>query len=231
MVHPPRRSWRVWPSCWSGRTPSSESSSAQTPLGTGKLPPALLRGLVLGRLGARRPETLIGAKLGVDAAAVAIDADWACVLTTDPITTAASGAGRLAVHVVCNDLAAMGAEPIGVLATLLFPAGIGPAAIEEITADIDATARELNVEVLGGHTEVAPGLSAPIVVMTGVGKARRDRLLTAGGGEAGAPPSRTKMAGVGGTPPSCPPLSPRGARRCPAPPDDDAAVRLTDAGG
>jgi len=66
---------------------------------------------VLGRLGAKRPETLIGASLGVDAAAVAIDADWACVLTTDPITTAATGAGRLAVHVVCNDLAAMGAEP------------------------------------------------------------------------------------------------------------------------
>ena len=75
---------------------------------------------MLGRLGARRSETLVHAALGVDAAAIAIDADWACVLTTDPITTASSGAGRLAVHVVCNDLAAMGAEPVGVLATLLF---------------------------------------------------------------------------------------------------------------
>ena len=27
---------------------------------------------------------------------------------------------------VCNDLAAMGAEPLGVLATLLFPAGVLP---------------------------------------------------------------------------------------------------------
>src|SRR5260370_8325346 len=111
MVHPPRRSWRVWPSCWSGRTPSSESSSAQTPLGTGKLPPALLRGLVLGRLGARRPETLIGAKLGIDAAAIAIDADWACVLTTDPISTPATGAGRLGVHVDHNTLPPLSAAP------------------------------------------------------------------------------------------------------------------------
>ena len=78
---------------------------------------------MLGRLGARRSETLVHAALGVDAAAIAVDADWACVLTTDPITTASSGAGRLAVHVVCNDLAAMGAEPVGVLATLLFPGG------------------------------------------------------------------------------------------------------------
>jgi hydrogenase maturation factor len=142
---------------------------------------------------------LVGAALGVDAAAVAVDADWACVLTTDPITTAASGAGRLAVHVVCNDLAAMGAEPLGLLATLLFPAGIAPAAIGEITAEIDATARELNVEVLGGHTEVAPGLSAPIVVMTGVGKARRDRLVTAGNARPGDALVLTKAAGLEGS--------------------------------
>jgi len=154
---------------------------------------------VLGRLGAKRRETLIGAKLGVDAAAVAVDADWACVLTTDPITTAASGAGRLAVHVVCNDLAAMGADPLGVLATLLFPGGVSAATIGEITAEIDATARELNVEVLGGHTEVAPGLSAPIVVMTGVGKARRDRLLTAGGARPGDALVLTKAAGLEGS--------------------------------
>ena len=78
----------------------------------------------------------------MDAAAVAIDADgWACVLTTDPITTASAAAGRLAVHVVCNDLAAMGAEPIGVLATLLFPAGTRPSEIAALAAEIDATAR------------------------------------------------------------------------------------------
>ncbi|MCA1647441.1 MAG: AIR synthase family protein [Chloroflexi bacterium] len=154
---------------------------------------------MLGRLGAQRPETLVGAALGIDAAAVAIDADWACVLTTDPITTAASGVGRLAVHVVCNDLAAMGAQPLGVLATLLFPKGIAPAAIGDIATDIDATARALNVEVLGGHTEVAPGLSAPIIVMTGVGKARRDRLLTAGGARPGDDLVLTKAAALEGS--------------------------------
>src|SRR3954452_19905377 len=91
-------------------------------LATGKLPPELLSSLVLGRLGARRGETVVGARLGVDAAAIALGADEVCVLTSDPITTARSGAGRLAVIVVCNDLAVMGAEPVGVLATLLFPA-------------------------------------------------------------------------------------------------------------
>jgi hydrogenase expression/formation protein HypE len=163
------------------------------------LSPELLSALVLGRLGAPRSETLVHAALGVDAAAIAIDADWACVLTTDPITTASSGAGRLAVHVVCNDLAAMGAEPVGVLATLLFPDGVAEAVIAELAQDIDATARELNVEVLGGHTEIAPAVSAPLVVMTGVGKARRDRLFTAAGARPGNALVLTKAAGLEGS--------------------------------
>ena len=135
----------------------------------------------------------------MDAAAIAVDADWACVLTSDPITTATVGAGRLAVHVVCNDLAAMGAEPVGLLATLLFPAGVAAERIAELTAEIDVTARGLNVEVLGGHTEIAPGLSAPLVVMSGVGKARRDRLLTAAGARPGDALVLTKAAALEGT--------------------------------
>ena len=135
----------------------------------------------------------------MDAAAIAVDADWACVLTTDPITTAATGAGRLAVHVVCNDLAAMGAEPIGILATLLFPEGVSPSRIAEVADEIHVTARRLNVEVLGGHTEVAPGISAPLAVMSGVGKARRDRLLTAAGARPGDALVLTKAAALEGS--------------------------------
>jgi hydrogenase maturation factor len=159
----------------------------------------LLRSLVLGHLGAPRAETLVPAALGVDAAVIALDADWACVLTCDPITTATAGAGRLAVHVVCNDLAAMGAEPVGILATLLFPAGITAAEIGSLMAEIDATARSLQIEVLGGHTEVAPGVSAPLVVMSGVGKVRRDRILTAAGGQPGDALVLTKAAALEGT--------------------------------
>ena len=171
----------------------------ESSLRTGKLPPDLLRGLVLGRLGARRPETVIGAQLGIDAAAVALGADEVSVLTTDPITTATAGAGRLGVHVVCNDLAVMGAEPVGVLATLLFPAGVSASVISELTREIDSTARELNVEVLGGHTEIAPGLTAPLVVLMGIGKARRDRLVTAADARPGDALVLTKAAALEGT--------------------------------
>jgi hydrogenase maturation factor len=177
---------------------AAESRGGSPGLGTGKLPPDLLRSLVLDRLGVRRPETIVHAALGIDAAAVDFDG-WVCVLKTDPITTATAGAGRLAVNVACNDLAAMGAEPVGVLPTLLFPAGITPDAIAALVDEIDEATRSLNVEVLGGHTEVAPGLAAPLVVMSAVGRARRDQLVSAAGARPGDDLVLTKAAALEGT--------------------------------
>jgi hydrogenase maturation factor len=153
---------------------------------------------VLNSLGVQRPETLVHAALGIDAAALAFDG-WACVLKVDPITTAREGAGRLAMLIACNDLATMGAEPVGVLPTLLFPAGSRAPQVGELTAEIDATARELNVEVLGGHTEVAPGLHAPLIAMTAVGRARPDALVTAAGARPGDALVLTKAAALEGT--------------------------------
>jgi hydrogenase expression/formation protein HypE len=165
---------------------------------TGKLDPTTLKRLVLGRLGARREDVVVHARLGEDAAAVAFG-DEVCVLSSDPITGAGARAGWYAVHVACNDVAAMGARPVGVLATLLFPEGSAEDDVARVMDDIHEAAVELGVEVLGGHTEVAPGLSAPIVAMTSVGRARRDRLVTSAGARPGDALLLTKWAGLEGT--------------------------------
>lgn len=166
---------------------------------SGKLPPEVLRRLVLGRLGVRRPDVLIHAALGEDAAAVAAGVDEALVLTSDPITGAAANAGWYAVHVNCNDLAAMGAQPIGVLATLLLPESAEESDLATLVADIDRAAHELGIEVLGGHTEVVSGLSSPLIAMTAVGRAPRDRLLASANARAGQQLVLTKAAGLEGT--------------------------------
>jgi hydrogenase maturation factor len=166
---------------------------------TGKLAPDLLRRLVLGRLGVRRPDVLVHAALGEDAAAVAVGPGEALVLTSDPITGAAANAGWYAVHVNCNDLAAMGARPIGVLATLLLPESAEEADVARLMADVDRAARELGIEVLGGHTEVAPGLASPLIAMTAVGRAPRDRLLASANARPGQQLVLTKAAGLEGS--------------------------------
>src|SRR3954470_760990 len=168
------------------------------PLKTGKLDPATLRRLVLDQLGTRRDDVVVHARLGEDAAAVAFG-DEVCVLSSDPITGAGRNAGWFAVHVSCNDIAAMGARPVGVLATLIFPTSAEEADVGRVMADIHRAAIELGIEVLGGHTEVAPGVNAPIVSMTAVGRAPRDRLVTSGGARPGDTLILTKAAAMEGT--------------------------------
>ncbi len=165
---------------------------------SGKLSPSELERLVLGRLGVRRPDVLVHAALGEDAAVIAMG-DQACVITTDPLTGAVAEAGWFAVHIACNDLAAMGAEPVGVLATLLFPERSEPADIERTMIDVDRAARELGIEVLGGHTEITGGLTAPIIVMAAVGRAPIDRIVTSSGARPGDALVLTKAAGLEGT--------------------------------
>jgi hydrogenase maturation factor len=165
---------------------------------TGKLAPEALRRLVLGRLGVRRPEVLVHAGLGEDAAAIAFG-DEALVVTADPITGAARQAGWYAVQVNCNDLAAMGARPIGVVVTLLLAESSTEAEVEQIMADVDRAARELEIEVLGGHTEVAPGLSSPLIAMTALGRAPRDRILASANARPGQDLVLTKAVGLEGS--------------------------------
>jgi hydrogenase expression/formation protein HypE len=163
-------------------------------------------------MGVRRPEVLVHAALGEDAAALSLGSastghlassgEEALVLTTDPITGAGRHVGWYAVQIACNDVAAMGAAPIGVLATLLLPESANEVDVETIMVDIDRAARELGIEVLGGHTEVAPGLSAssgPLIAMTAVGRAPRERLLASANARPGQGLVLTKAAGLEGT--------------------------------
>jgi hydrogenase maturation factor len=168
------------------------------PLRTGKLAPEVLQRLVLSDLGVRRPDVLVHARLGEDSSVIDFG-DWVCVLSTDPITGAAANAGWLAVHVSCNDVAANGAEPVGVLPTLLVPESASEADIARTMQEINTAARELGVEVLGGHTEITPHLSSLIISLTAVGKAPKSAYVTSGGARPGHDIVMSKTAGLEGT--------------------------------
>ena len=86
----------------------------------GKLSNDKLDSLILSKFGHMRKEVVCSPHVGVDCAAVDLGGRIA-VLSTDPITAADKNIGSLTVHVSCNDAAAAGAEPIGLLVTLLIP--------------------------------------------------------------------------------------------------------------
>lgn len=128
---------------------------------------------------------VIGPKIGEDAAVIAMG-DRYLVATTDPVTFATDEIGWYALQVNANDLAVRGARPRWFLATLLLPEqATTDASVEQIFSQLGRACEELEVSLVGGHTEVTHGLGRPIVVGTMLGEVGRDRLVTTGGARVG----------------------------------------------
>jgi hydrogenase expression/formation protein HypE len=144
--------------------------SDDTLLPAGKLPGELLDRL-LRTYATHDPSVIIGPGVGRDAAAIRIG-DRVIVVKTDPITFATSDAGRYLVNVNANDIVCMGAVPRWLLVTALLPEKLTtPSLVEEIFASLAAAAAELEIVLVGGHTEISIGLDRPILVGQMIGEA------------------------------------------------------------
>src|SRR5215471_5377455 len=161
----------------------------------GKLTPEELATYVFPRRGTSRRDVLVRAGVGRDVAAIDFGAE-AAILSTDPITGAGRDAGWLAVHVGCNDVATAGAEPVGILVTLLLAPASAADDARRLMDDAHRAAEELGVEIVGGHSEVTADLSRSIVVVTALGRVSRDRIITAAGARPGDALLLTKAAGL-----------------------------------
>jgi hydrogenase expression/formation protein HypE len=164
----------------------------------GKIAPEVLRRVVMSQLGVRRPEVLVHSGLGEDSTVLDFG-DLVAVMSTDPITGAAANSGWIAVHVACNDIAAMGAEPLGVLLTVLLDEGTDESALSILMRDVNRACLELGIEVVGGHSEVTSLVKSPVLSLTSVGFARREAYVTSAGGRPGDALILTKAAGLEGT--------------------------------
>ena len=145
---------------------------------TGKVPEAVLIRSILKQIHHRRPEVLVGPGVGQDCAAVEVKAGEALVLSSDPITGTANEVGSLGILVTTNDIAAAGADPIGVILTLLLPDGYEESELKRLMQDAEAAAQSIGVEIIGGHTEMTDAVIRPVITVTGVGKIPKDRLFT-----------------------------------------------------
>ena len=85
----------------------------------GKLTDEQLEDLVLSRLPKLSKNTLSGAGIGADCAWVKVG-DNLMVTSSDPITAGGTKSGTLAIHVSCNDIAACGIRPSGILIVCTF---------------------------------------------------------------------------------------------------------------
>lgn len=165
----------------------------------GKVPEAVLKRSVLKQIRTNRPEVLLGASVGEDCAAVALQEDEMFVLSTDPITGTAKDIGNLAIQITLNDLASAGAEPIGVMLTFLLPEKLSEAKLRGMMEQAEAAAHAANVQIMGGHTEVTRVVNQPVISVVGVGKAKKGRLISTAGARPSMDVIVTKWVGLEGT--------------------------------
>ncbi|MDW7656690.1 MAG: AIR synthase family protein [Bacillota bacterium] len=164
----------------------------------GKLNHEELQRLVLDRLPHQAGTVLNGPGIGLDCAAVRFS-DGHVVLTSDPITGATADIGRLSIHVSCNDIAACGIRPSVLMMVLIAPPDCQADDIRRIVDQAAATARQLNVSIVGGHTEISDAVSRFVIITTAIGFTYGDQITNADGGRAGDTILMTKTAGIEGT--------------------------------
>lgn len=165
----------------------------------GKVPESVLKRSVIRQLHTRREEVVLGAGVGEDCAAVAVAEDEMLVMSTDPITGTVHEIGRLAVLITTNDLASAGAEPIGIMLTILLPPDFEEPELKQLMQQLEAAAASVNVQIMGGHTEITQAVTQPLVTVCGVGKVKKESLISTGGARAGMDILATKWIGLEGT--------------------------------
>ncbi len=165
----------------------------------GKVSNELLQSAIFDKMLYERPEVIVRPNVGEDCSVLEFGQDEHIVLSTDPITGATQHIGKLAVHISCNDVSTSGAEPVGILVTILLPPESTEEELKTIMEDITNSAQESNIEVIGGHTEITDAVTRPVVSTTVIGKVKKEDMLATKGALVGQDIILTKWAGLEGT--------------------------------
>ena len=167
-------------------------------LKTGKLDSRLLEKIVFDNIKLRRDEVITRPGIGEDCAVIDYGDDE-CVMSTDPITAAIDEIGRLSVHISCNDIASNGVEPIGIMLAVLLPEGTTEEQIDAMMKQAGQASEELEVEIIGGHTEITPVVKQPVIISTAVGRGPKNGSQSAENMKPGDYIMITKQAGMEGS--------------------------------
>lgn len=165
----------------------------------GKISETILKRSIFKQIHTKRDEVILGAGVGEDCAAMKLAPGEVFVISTDPITGTVKDVGMLAVQITANDLASSGAEPVGVMLTVLLPEEIEEEDIREMMRQAEEACARFHIQVMGGHTEVTKAVNQPVISVTGVGKVREDRLVSTAGAKPGQDILVTKWIGIEGT--------------------------------
>ncbi|MCM1143759.1 MAG: AIR synthase-related protein [Blautia sp.] len=139
----------------------------------GKVSENVLIRSVLRKIKSRREEVICGAGIGIDCAVLSFGEGEETLCSTNPICAPTDRICVYGIHRALNNLAAAGAEPVGVLLSYMLPEGMEESILQDMMQQADTICAAHHVQIIGGHTEIAAGVREPVLTVTGVGKRKR----------------------------------------------------------
>lgn len=147
---------------------------------TGKLSESVLKRSVLGKIKKRRAEVIKGAGIGEDCAFLTLEksrrpeeeaASVDIAVSMETVVLPVKNAAYLAVMAAVNNLAAGGGVPVAVVLSVTLPTETEEGQLKGLIGEAERCCRDLNIQIVGGHTEVSPWVKVPVVTASVTGKA------------------------------------------------------------
>ena len=150
----------------------------------GKLNWDELKYIIDNHKGKERKEVEVSNGIGEDCAIIDFGSNQ-CVISTDPVTGADENIGKIAVNINCNDIASCGVEPLGILVTILAPPKTTIEELHALMKEIHEEACKVNVQIIGGHTEITEAVNKIVVSCTAIGKSNGNSAISTAGARIG----------------------------------------------
>ncbi len=165
---------------------------------TGKLTNEELKKIVLDRLPICSTDISKGPAIGLDCAIIHSQ-EGVMVVSSDPITGASSDVGRIAIHVSCNDIACAGIKPTAIMLVVIAPSSATKEELIHVIEQASEAAKEVGIDIVGGHTEVSDAVNRFILMTTAFGFSKKEETISAAGAKAGDSILMTKYIALEGT--------------------------------
>ncbi|MBR5337577.1 MAG: AIR synthase family protein [Lachnospiraceae bacterium] len=166
---------------------------------TGKLSESVLKRSVFKRIKVKSPELIISPGVGRDVSAFEAAEDEVIVSATGAFPDVEEDYVYYPLISAVNNLASSGAKPIGVTVTGLLPESMEEAELKALSDEIAGICTKLGIRPLGGHTQVTPVVDRPVITVTALGLAKKEKLLSSSRAEPGDEIVVTKWIGLAGT--------------------------------
>lgn len=139
----------------------------------GKVSENVLIRSVLRKIETKREEVLCGAGIGRDCAVLSFGEDMETVISTNPVSAPIDMVCSYGIHKALNNIAAAAAEPVGVMISAVLPEETEEKQLQDMMRQAEEICTEFRIQIIGGHTEVMPGIKSPLLTVSGIGKRRK----------------------------------------------------------